>query len=136
MSSSTLRAAAVACALTLVTACFTPMIKKVESSDYGNGPRAGTTMKQIKATIEKVATTRSWTLSNASLGQFTGKRAWGGEDHNKHNIVVDVVYDLKTFSIRYKDSKRMKYDGSSIHPTYNYMILLLEEGIQEAVSKL
>lgn len=135
MGISVIRTAVIACVLIGVAACTAP-IQKVELNKYGYGPKAGTTMEQIKATIESVATSRGWKLNNMQSGQFTGLRAWGGPDNNKHNIVVDVVYDVKAFSIRYKNSKRMDYDGSSIHHTYNDMVVDLQEGIQAAVSKL
>ena len=135
MTSLALRAAVIACVLIVVAACTLP-IRKVDSHDYGEGPSTGASMDQIKTTVESVATIRGWKLSNVQAGQFTGTRAWGGADSNKHNIVVDVVYNADTFSILYKDSKAMTYNGSSIHHTYNDMVLELQEGIQEAVSGL
>lgn len=118
--------------LALVAACGGE-IHRVESVGYGYGPQKGVTLEQMRAAIESSATGRGWQLSNAKSGSFDAKREWGA---GKHNIVVTVFYDPKTFSIRYKDSRAMGYDGRFIHHTYNDMVRDLEETIQTSVSRL
>ena len=97
------------------------------------GPAKGVTLAQVQSTIEQTAKSLGWELSDVKSGSFTATRDWGA---NKHNIVVDVLYDLKKFSIRYKDSRQMGYSGSSIHHTYNDMVTTLEDHIKTNVSKL
>jgi len=130
-----LKLSRIVAALTLIVvlnACSAP-IHKVESKGYGWGPQKGVTLAQVKSTIEQTALDQGWLLSDVKTGSFTAKREWGG---NKHNIVVAVIYNLKTFSIRYKDSKQMGYSGDSIHKTYNQMIERLEDKIKTNVSVL
>ena len=118
--------------LILVAACAKP-IHKVESKSYGWGPAKGVTLTQVQSTVEQTAKTLGWELSDVKPGSFVATRDW---DAHKHNVVVDVLYDLKKFSIRYKDSKQMGYSGSSIHHTYNDMVTTLEDHIKSNVSKL
>jgi len=126
------RLAAILGLILLVGAC-SASIRKVESESYGWGPQKGVTLAQVQSVIENVTRSEGWELSNIQPGSFTARRAWGG---NKHSIAVDVIYDTRTFSIRYKDSKMMGYDGSSIHHTYNNMVQALEDKIKEKVSPL
>lgn len=127
-----LRVAAAFGILLLAAACTAP-IHRVNSVGYGWGPAKGVTMAQVQKTVEETARNSGWALSDVKTGSFTAERQW---DANKHNIVVDVTYDLKTFSIAYKNSKQMGYSGTSIHHTYNDMVEELEGRIKTNVSKL
>ena len=53
-----------------------------------------------------------------------------------HRAVVDIKYDAKSYSIKYKDSSNLQYDGSTIHSNYNGWIQNLERAIRGAVSAL
>jgi hypothetical protein len=132
MTMTRLRLAAAFTLLLFAAACTAPLYK-VNSKPYGWGPAKGVTMAQVQSTVEETAKHEGWTLSNVKTGSFTAERQW---DADKHNIVVDVVYDLQKFSIIYKDSKQMGYSGSSIHHTYNDMVQRLEDHIKTNVSKL
>lgn len=123
---------AVAIVLLAVAACTAPLYK-VNDKPYGWGPAKGVTLAQVQSTVEETAKNQGWTLSDVKTGSFTAERQW---DANKHNIVVDVNYDLKNFSIAYKSSKQMSYSGNSIHHTYNDMVQALEDRIRTNVSKL
>lgn len=48
----------------------------------------------------------------------------------KHVAVVDVNYSVKSYSIRYKDSTELNYDGGKIHPNYNGWIQNLDKAIR------
>jgi hypothetical protein len=132
MTPTAYRIAAAIGILLLAAACTKPM-HKVEASKYGWGPQKGVTLAQMRSTIEKTAQDLGWQLSDVQAGSFTARQEWGA---TKHNIVVGVVYDEKTFSIRYKDSKNMSFNGSSIHHTYNDMVSTLQDHIKTNVSNL
>ncbi len=124
---------AAALGILLLSAACTKPLAKVEGSSYGWGPQKGVTLAQMQSTIEKTAQDLGWELSDAQPGSFTGTRAWGA---GKHNIVIGVAYNEKTFSIRYKDSRNMSFNGSSIHHTYNDMVDTLKDHIKTNVSNL
>jgi hypothetical protein len=118
--------------LSLAAACTKP-IRKVELSNYGWGPQKGVTLAQIQRNVEQTAIGLGWELSDVKTGSFIARRSWDGD---KHNVAVDVVYDAQRFSIRYKDSKAMSYNGRSIHHTYNDMVELLRDKIKTNISTL
>lgn len=53
-----------------------------------------------------------------------------------HRAVVDIKYDSKTYSIKYKDSSNLGYDGSTIHSNYNGWVQRLDQGIRAQLSAL
>lgn len=118
--------------LLFIAACSSP-IHKVESESYGWGPQKGITLAQVRATVEKAALAQGWLLSKEQSGSFTATKTWGD---GKHNAVVDVIYSLKNFTIRYNNSRLLGYNGSTIHKNYNLMVTRLEEKIKTDVSKL
>ena len=133
MKGPLLRALPVFLAIFFLAACATEQMHKVDKVDYGYYTKKSLTMEKVRTTIERTATRNGWRLSNQQDGSFSGKREWGG---GKHNIVVDVIYDLRKFSIKYRDSHQMKYDGSWIHNSYNRMVQKLEKDIIAAVNAL
>ena len=47
-----------------------------------------------------------------------------------HVAVVDIQFDSKTYSIKYKDSTNLDYTGNSIHKNYNGWIENLDNAIR------
>jgi hypothetical protein len=133
MKSPLLRVLPVFFAIFFVAACATEAIHKVDKVNYGYYSKTPLTMEKVRNTIERTATRNGWQLSQQKDGFFVGKREWGG---GKHNIVIDVIYDVRAFSIKYRDSYQMKYDGSWIHNSYNRMVQKLEDDIVASVTAL
>jgi hypothetical protein len=48
----------------------------------------------------------------------------------EHRAVVDIKYNAKSYSITYKDSEKLQYDGTNIHSNYNNWIQRLETAIR------
>lgn len=117
---------------TFISAC-SHSIHRVNEAQYGWNPPEDLTTEKVRDTIERTARTKGWAVSDEKLGSYTAKREWGG---GKHNIVVDVTYTGKNFSIEYKDSKLMGYNGTSIHQTYNQFVTQLEGAIGSDVASL
>ncbi len=53
-----------------------------------------------------------------------------------HRAVVDIKFDSKTYSIKYKDSSNLGYDGSTIHANYNGWVQRLDQTIRAQLSAL
>jgi len=49
---------------------------------------------------------------------------------------ADIRYNKKSYSITYKDSKGLSYDGSNIHKNYNGWIQNLDRRIQSQLTAL
>jgi len=47
-----------------------------------------------------------------------------------HRAVVDIDYDTKVYSIKYKDSVNLDYDGKTIHKNYNGWVENLDRAIK------
>ena len=54
----------------------------------------------------------------------------------QHTAVADVTYSSKSYSIQYKDSTELKYDGQTIHSQYNNWIMNLDKAIRSQLSLL
>jgi hypothetical protein len=54
----------------------------------------------------------------------------------EHRAVVDIKYSPKSYSITYKDSDKLNYDGTNIHPNYNNWILNLDKAIRAQLTAI
>jgi hypothetical protein len=90
------------------------------------------TAEQVRNAIIAGASRARWT---ASVGQGNTVRL----TYNKssHTAVVDVMYSVKSYSIRYADSTDLNYgqEGGSavIHPNYNKWISKLKQSIDKSL---
>jgi len=79
-------------------------------AQYGN---AESTVKSVEKSIVRAAVTLGWktqvTSDNAILATL---------DIRKHQLVVLITHDEKSFSIKYQDSINLKYNGTKIHRQY------------------
>ena len=53
-----------------------------------------------------------------------------------HMVQVDVPYDRRTYSILYRDSANMNYDGGNIHSNYTGWVQRLNAAINSRLSML
>jgi hypothetical protein len=83
---------------------------------------------------------RSIRVAGASLGWQMVARGPGAMEGTlmlrEHRAVVDIKYDTKSYSIKYKDSSNLQYDGSSIHKNYNGWVQNLDTAIRASLSAL
>lgn len=54
----------------------------------------------------------------------------------EHTAVVDVKYNAKSYSINYKNSNNLNYDGQMIHKNYNGWVQNLDKAIKVQLSTL
>ena len=54
----------------------------------------------------------------------------------QHTAVVDIRYSPESYSISYRDSAVLLYDGQVIHRNYNKWVQLLSERIQLELNKV
>ncbi|WP_340115538.1 hypothetical protein [Pelagibius sp. 7325] len=54
----------------------------------------------------------------------------------QHTAVVDIHYTPTSYSITYKDSDTLLYDGEQIHRNYNKWVKLLAEKIDFELNKI
>lgn len=91
------------------------------------------TQEQVTAAILKAGGVQNWQMIVVRPGLIEAKREWGG---GKHNIVVDVVYNSKTYEINYKSSRNLKFSGGAVHRAYNRQTIRLYDEIHAQTSRL
>lgn len=88
-------------------------------------------MQDIQKAIIRAGASLGWNMKPAGAGSMIGTLHL-----RKHVAVVDIRYNAKTYSILYKDSQNLDYDGSTIHNNYNGWIQNLNRAIQTQLATL
>ena len=88
-------------------------------------------LDEVGKAIQRAGVALGWQMKETKPGHMLATLAL-----RKHEAVVDVNYGVKSYSIRYKDSTELGYDGQNIHPNYNGWIQNLDKGIRAQLSLL
>lgn len=83
------------------------------------------TLQDIEKAITRAGVGLGWQIMPRQPGRMEGVLVL-----RTHRAVVDITYDTATYSIKYKDSSDLQYDGSSIHSNYNGWIQNLDKAIR------
>ncbi len=110
-------------AVLLLAACTTPIIR-VESIGLSIPSNANVTMGKVEAAIFKAAVDRGWSIQQLEPGRLEAEIRG-----RNYKAVVWITHDTKSFSIIYKDSRNLDYDGNRIRRRYNSLILKLRKSI-------
>lgn len=89
------------------------------------------TSKDIKKAIIRAGAGLGWTMKTKKSNHIVGTLFL-----RKHVAIVDVKYTNKTYSITYKDSQNLNYDGTNIHKNYNGWVQNLHRQIQAQLSAI
>ncbi len=93
--------------------------------------RTNASLDDVQKAILRAGGTLGWVMTPAGSGEIMGTLRL-----RKHVAVVTIKYNMKTYSILYKDSQNLNYDGKSIHSNYNGWIQNLHRAIQTQLSTL
>ena len=88
-------------------------------------------MDDVQKAIVRAGAGLGWQMKPVEPGLIVGTL-----NLRTHMAMVDIKYDTKTYSITYKDSSDLDYDGKSIHKNYNGWIQNLDNGIRTQLSNL
>jgi hypothetical protein len=102
-------------------ACRSAPVRNVTDAPISSGK----SMQQVEQAIVEAGRTLGWQMSPQGPGKITGNLAL-----RTHRATVDVTYNTKSYSITYKDSDNLHYDGHSIHSNYNGWIENLDRAIR------
>ena len=82
------------------------------------------TSEQMKGAIDKAATAQEWVVTPLGEGQLSAT-------YRKRDYMAKIAirYSPTFYTINYADSTRMRYTGTTIHPTYNKLIKALQLNI-------
>ena len=117
-------------AVWLGACAVTRPVMNVQNSPV-NASKANPTLDEIGKAIIRAGAGLGWQMSPKRPGHMEGRLAL-----RTHVAVVDINYDRKSYSIVYKDSTNLNYDGSNIHRNYNGWIQNLDKAIQVQLANL
>ena len=106
--------------------CGTAPIYNVTNQAIASSGGKPRTLEEVKTAIVESGSARGWTMKEIGPGHLEGRL------HVRvHTAVVDVKYSTTNYSITYKDSHQLKYDGTDIHRNYNSWV----ENLQSEIDK-
>lgn len=109
--------------------CRTNPVQNIDDASISIGDKY--TEADVKRAISTAAASLGWQMKEASPGHMVGKLLI-----REHMAAVDIKYTKKKYSITYKDSANLNYDGATIHSNYNGWIQRLNQNIQAQLSTL
>ncbi len=109
--------------LVTLTACKS----LVPTMDLNNNPVNAVSLDKVEKAIMAGSAARGWTPMKEKDGHIIASINVRG----KHQAAVDIFYNDKEYSIKYKDSLGLKYEPSTgkIHPKYNQWVNNLKTSI-------
>ncbi len=125
-----MRMAVCAMALLLVAGCTSRPIYNVEGAPVVTSGKPAT-MQDVQGAIVRAGNTLGWKMTPAEPGLVVGRL-----DLRTHTAIVNIRYDAKSYSINYKESNNLNYDGKSIHRNYNGWVHNLQNAINVELGHL
>jgi len=123
-------AVAAAFVLVFVSACNTRPVLNINEAPVVTSGQAASP-QAVEGAIVRAGTSLGWKMTPVRPGLVAGRL-----DLRTHTAVVDVSYDAKAYSIRYKDSTNLHADGANIHKNYNGWIENLDRNIRTELLRL
>ena len=114
--------------LLLLASCRTAEPYSVQNAP---GTSKAVSMADVEMAIRRAGQSLGWQIVPQGPG-----RAEGTLVLRDHRAVVNITYDVKNYSITYKDSANLHYDGKTIHSNYNGWIQNLDKAISKELSAL
>lgn len=115
----------------LVAGCTSRPIVNVTDQPIVTAPGKQLTDEQVRYAIVSAGTGLGWVMTPVSPGLISGRLTL-----REHVAVVEVRYTTKTYSITYKDSANLNYQGGQIHKNYNGWIENLDRDIRAALLRM
>ncbi len=131
MRSAAFKVILLAAAAVALAGCTSQPIYNVQGAPIetvgGRPPSIG----DVEKAILRAGAALGWKLQPVRPGAMVGTLSL-----RSHTAIVDVTYDARSYSITYKDSVELNYDGSNIHRNYNGWIQNLDKGIRAQLLNL
>ena len=112
-----------------LTGCRSGMVKNVNDAAFTLSDKQSEA--DVKKAIIRSGTFLGWQMKGTRPGHIKATLIL-----RKHVAIVDITYNKKTYSIKYKDSTNLNYDGESIHSNYNNWIINLDRRIQVELANM
>lgn len=129
MKSHALRFVAIVLVGITIAACRSGLVYNVIESPL-MAPKTAT-LSDIDAAIRRAGAGLGWQMQSVDEGHILGTLVL-----RSHRAIVDIKYDTEKFSISYKDSTNLNYNGTNIHSNYNGWVQNLENAIKAQAASL
>lgn len=116
-------AIALALGVLLGAACTTKPVYNVSSAPVPSARNAS--LDEVGRAIQRAGVGLGWHMQPTKPGHMMGTLSL-----RTHRAVVDIDYTTQSYSIRYKDSQNLDFDGANIHKNYNGWVQNLDKSIQ------
>lgn len=120
----------VALAMLVAAGCKSAPVYNVQDAAVATGATSAS-MENVKSAIIRAGSSLGWNMKPAGDGKMIGTLQL-----RKHVAVVDIRYNSQTYSILYKESQNLDYDGTNIHSNYNGWIQNLNRAIQTQLATM
>lgn len=115
--------------LVLVAAC-NETLRPTETGQLAGLP--GVTLDKVTEAINRAGARRGWEMTSTEPGKIDAEL----NVSNKHYVKVFIEYDTKSYSIHYRDSRNLGYNGIRIHWKYHDWVNNLKRAIKQEVDKI
>lgn len=85
-------------------------------------------LSKVTQDIIQAGNSLGWQMKKGKPGHITATL-----NLRKHMAKVDINYSKTDYSIHYKDSRELRYDGANIHSNYNSWVQNLSNAISTQV---
>ncbi len=108
--------------------CRTSPILEVTDAPINTASGKTPSLSLVTNEIIEAGIHLGWQMKKVTPGQIIGTL-----NLRKHMVKVDIAYSRTGYSIKYKDSNNMNYDGTNIHANYNNWVQNLNNAIATQV---
>ncbi|MDX5374416.1 MAG: hypothetical protein LPK43_01315 [Gammaproteobacteria bacterium] len=110
--------------LVVLAGCRTATVYNVNEAPV-NMTKSNYTASDVRQAIVQAGARLGWQMKEIQPGLILGTLFI-----RDHMAQVEIPYDTNNYSIRYKDSSNLNYDGENIHSNYNGWIQNLDNAIR------
>lgn len=114
----------VAATFLLLVGCTSRPIYNVEDMVVITGTGAKLSQQEVRRAVVKAAVSKGWSVKDLGPG-----RVQATVRVRRHMARVVIAYSPRSYSITYRSSGLLGYDGQNIHRSYNRWIRGLEQRI-------
>ncbi len=108
----------------------TQPVYNVQNMTVYTGTGKPATLDQVQSAITQGATEKGWQVRNEGPGHIVAQIFV-----RSHMAEVDIKFDAKHYSITYRNSANLLYDGASIHRNYNKWVKFMSDRINLALKR-
>lgn len=117
--------------LLLLVACTNKPVLNIDDAPVVTGTGATPDLAEVRSVIVKAANVKGWTVKEIDPMHLEATLRT-----RKIMAQVVIAYSTSAYSITYKDSRTLKYNGKTIHRRYNRWIHKLRELINQQLVAL